>query len=210
MQRLNPPYLLVLVCLMAVCLLAQPLHTAVAQQTNMSLFEHMAIDCLGPVPASHPEFLFQSPDEGASFIRSTLIQHWQEQEHEVFLPDSIRTNSARSLPILAYSIEKSQVVYERLRKKQVKRDVRLTVHYTLTQADGRIDADEVCSKSESDTIPRDMLPSVETAAFPVTLAPHPPKGWVKRYIEPAILTTATALGVYLFFTLRSDSNDDGS
>ena len=62
----------------------------------------------------------------------------------------------------------------------------------------------------SDSISREALSTVESDAFPMTSAPHPAKGWFKRYLEPVVLTTATVLGVYLFFTLRSDSNDDGS
>ena len=176
----------------------------------MALFQKMAIECLGPVPSSQKQFRIQAPESGILFVQSSLIEHWKSQEYTVFLMDPVPSDSSSSLPTLAYSIEKSQVVYERLPKKQVKREVLFTSHYTFTEPDGRVQADAVCSKSESDTLHRDALTDVESADFPVTTAPHPPKGWIQRYLEPVVLTTATALGVYLFFTLRSDSNDDGT
>lgn len=207
MLRLNSPHFFVS---FALCLLVQPIHTAVAQQTNMALFQEMAVECLGPIPLSNRTFRLKAPEKGAPFIQSSLIQHWQEQEYEVFLPDSSSTETPASLPVLTYTIEKTEVNYARLPKKQVKRNIGLTTHYTFTLADGKVESDDMCIKSTEDTITRDALSIVESEAFPITRGSHPPKSWFQRYIEPVVLTTATVLGVYLFFTLRSESNDDGS
>ena len=175
----------------------------------MALFQEMAVECLGHIPHTHRSFRLKAPENGAAFIQSSLIQHWQEEEYTVFLPDSSNTEGT-AFPILSYTIEKTEVVYERLPKKQVKRNIGFTTHYTFTLADGKVESDDICVKSADDTIARDALSTVESDAFSITRGSHPPRGWFQRYIEPAILTTATVLGVYLFFTLRSDSNDDGT
>ena len=207
MQRITFPHSFLI---LIVCLLVQPARLSVAQQTNMELFQQMAIECLGPIPATHRSFKLSSSDTSTPFIKSSLIQHWQDKDYTVYVADSSFADATDSLPVFTYSIGKSEVTYERLRKKQVKRAVHLTSHYTLTLEDGQIVGDDVCSKTMSDSISRESLQTVEDVAFAVTRAPHPAQGWFQRYLEPVVLTTATVLGVYLFFTLRSDSNDDGS
>ena len=95
-----------LYCLLAVCLLVQPIRLSVAQQTNMALFQQMAVECLGPVPSAHRQFHLEASGNKIPFIQSGLIQYWQENEYTVFLADSTQNNNSASFPTLTYSIEK--------------------------------------------------------------------------------------------------------
>ena len=187
----------------------QPIHLSFAQQTNLEVFQSQVIQCLGSLPETSPQFILDTPSSH-TFIQSALIAHWKSDSYTIFNADSTYSDLTTSLPTLRYKIEEASVSYERLPKKKVQRNIRLTTHFTLISIQGMIDADSICTKNFTDAVSRKELTSLESSAFPETRAPHPAKGWIQRYIEPVILTTATVLGVYLFFTLRSDSNNDGA
>ena len=107
-------------------------------------------------------------------------------------------------------IEEARVGYARARRKQLNRTVTLALRYTFAAADGRLLGEARCRETFTDTIRRADRADLESEAFPETQGDAPRAGWMRRYLEPAVLAAATAITVYLFFNLRSDRTDDGA
>lgn len=161
----------------------------------------MAVECLGPLPPQLDQLVLEAPDE-MPYLRSTLVATWQDAGRQVYLPDG-PTNEAR----VAFDVEEAAVRYAR-RGSQLAREVRLTLRYTIARADGRVLADDRCALSRGDVIARGQVDAVQSNVYPETQSDLPRGGWFRRLLEPAVLTGATAVAVYLFFTLRSAGGDD--
>ena len=173
---------------------------ASGQATNLELFQEMAVECLGSVPAGADSLVLDAPDT-MPYLRSALTKLWQEGGRSIYLADS----TALPIPRLTYSVEEAAVEYVR-RGKQIERRLHLDLGFTYTDPDGRLVSDDRCRGARSGLIGRADLARLEDAAYPETQAEAPPAGWFRRYLEPAVLTAATAVAVYLFFTLRSNDS----
>lgn len=173
---------------------------ALGQTTNLELFQEMVVECLVSVPAGADTLLLDAP-ETMPYLRSALTNRWQEDGLTIFLADS----SALPLPRLAYTVENSALAYAR-HGKQVERRLDLDLRYTYTDRNGRLLSDDRCSAARTSLVDRASLDRIQDAAHPETLAESPPAGWFRRYLEPAVLSAATAVAVYLFFTLRSNDS----
>lgn len=178
-------------------LLAAP---ASAQSTNLALYQDLAVDCLGGLPVDIDSLALEAPAR-MPFVRSALIGRWQDEGRSVFVADS-----SRNVAHLAYDIDDARVTYARQGGSLARRVV-LAMRYTLTAPDGRILADDRCAEHYSDVIPRSALAAVQDDAFAETQGETPEAGWFRRYLEPIVITAATAVAVYLFFTLRSNEAD---
>ena len=175
------------------------------QATNLAHYEAMAVACLSAVPDTARAFRLDAPD-AMPYLRAALVARWQSEGRVIFRPDA---PAAEALPWLRYAIEEARVAYAKAPDHRLARTVTLALRYTFTGADGRILRDDRCRDVRADTIRSADRARVETAAFPETQAPPPEAGWVRRYLEPAVITAATAVGIYLFFTLRSDRTNNG-
>ncbi len=58
-------------------------------------------------------------------------------------------------------------------------------------------------RTAEDRIAIEDLPAVEHEEISVTHGTLPSGGFLKRFLEPAVVITATAIAVYLFFSVRS-------
>ncbi len=192
--------------LVVVAAFALGAETAGAQETNLAVYQRLALECLGELPRDVEALSVEAPDE-MPYVRSALIESWRSDGREVFDFDGLPPQSA-TLPRLAFTVEDAQVTYDALGRRRLNRNVRLAVHYVLSDVDGRILLDERCSEAADDVIDRAERERLEDQVYSETRGDPPRAGWVRRYVEPAVLTAATALGVYLFFTLRSQSTDD--
>lgn len=171
---------------------------AQAQPTNLEAFQQLALECLAEAPASTPAFVLEAPGQ-MPYLRQALVDHWQRQDYTVYLgADSVR----QTLPAFAYRIEHVAVDYDRAGRRQLDRTLTLALAYTHTAADGRLLADTRCADTFTDRIARADREQVETGAYPETRGVVP-QGWLRRYLEPAVVIGSAALGTYLFFTLRS-------
>lgn len=175
-----------------------------AQPTNLEIFQDLAIACIEPVPGETRLFQLDATDS-MPYLRSALVSQWNDTDYRVYLVDTLR---ADPLPTLSYHVDEARVSYERLRRKRVARTVALTMQYSFVDADGILLQDNLCAKDEADTLAVSDLDRVESDAYPETTAPLPARRWLRGYLEPIILTAASAISVYLFFTLRSDSDND--
>ena len=176
-----------------------------AQPSNLEAFQQLAVECLvGAVPDTVRAFRLEAPDE-MPYVRTALVARWQNGGRRLYVAD---TSSAEQFPALEYEIERADVTYARERRRTLRRTVTLALRYTLTTAEGHLLRDARCRDAYTDTVRRDALPTLETTAFPETQADPPPGGWLRRYVQPAVVAAATAVTVYLFFSLRSDRADN--
>ncbi len=169
-----------------------------AQQTNAQVFGGLALQCLAGAPGPRDAFAVEADPARAAFLRPVLVGRWQAEGRRPYLPDS----AGAALPRLRYTVDEARVAYRRA-GRAVERRVVLALRYTLSEPDGRLVADQACTRSATDMLRPDEIPMVESAAFPETMGAAPAAGRFRRFVEPAVLTAASALSVYLFFTLRS-------
>ncbi len=178
-----------------------------AQDTNLSIYQGLALECLGELPSDVDTLALEASAQ-MPYLRSALVERWKSNGHEVYFVDDSPLHAA-NLPRLAFSVEDASVVYAPAGRRRLDRILRLGLQYSLTDRDGRIILDEHCAKDAADTIDRTAVAHVEDRAYAETQGDPPRAGWVRRIVEPVVIMTATAIGVYLFFTLRSQSADDG-
>lgn len=181
--------------------LSPPL-AAAAQPTNVAALQELGVRCLAAVPDTARAFRLDAP-ERLAYLRPALVAHWQAEGRTLFVAD---TAAAPPLPRLRYRVEAAGVAYARAGRR-LRRTVTLGLHYSFTAPDGRLLADARCHEVYADTLARNALAVVEADAFPEARAEPPPPGWLRRYLEPALLTAATAVTAYLFFTLRSQAKE---
>ena len=174
-----------------------------AQATNLSIYQDLAVHCLGDLPDTLRAFRLDAPDR-MPYLRTALLERWGLEGRSLYAPDS---TARPGLPLLSFDVEEAAVAYARDRGGRVRRSVVLALRYDLSGADARLLADDRCRETYTDVFDRRALAGLETGAFPETTAPPPPAGWLRRYAQPALLTAATAIGVYLFFTLRSQATE---
>ncbi len=190
--------------LLPLCLLGPA--SLAAQPTNAALYGHLATRCLSTAPDTVGAFVLHAPAD-LPFLATDLAAGWHAAGYTVFLGDSAVVPPG--LPRLTYHIDEAHVAYERLRRRQVQRTVTLALRYTLTAADGHLLAAAPCREAATDTLAVAALDAVESPAFPETRGERPPPRWPRRVVEPVVLTAATAVAVFLFFSLRSDRADEG-
>lgn len=195
---------LLIVCLL---LLGSPHYADAQPATNVEAYQTMALDCLGGVPDTVRAFQLQAPPQ-MPYLRTALLERWQQEGRTVFLADSTLGTTPARLPRLVYLIEERGVDYERAGRRQMRRFVRLGLRYTLLGADGRLLREDACRDRFGDMVRPADQPVVETAAFPESQGEAPRAGWLRRYAQPAVLAAATAVTIYLFFSLR-DNQPEG-
>lgn len=168
----------------------------------------MAVRCLSGVPGTRSEFSLEAAPS-MPYLRQALVQHWKQQGHAVFVADTSSAVGTRDLDRLTYGVHEARVRYEKARRRVLRRTVELELSYALIAQSGEILADEPCRREYSDTVRRSSVSGLELPAFPETVGAIPNSGWTRRYLEPAVLATASALTVFLFFRLRSESSNGG-
>ncbi len=182
-----------------------PALPAQAQQTNLSAFQDMALQCLASAPDTVRSFRLDAPAQ-MPYLRTSLVERWRADSRVIFLADSSLMQQPL-LPLLTYEIEEAQVVYTREKRKRLRRTVALEVRYALTSAEGQIWDEQHCRRVFTDTIRSADVAGLESESFPETRAALPEAGWIRRYLEPAVLTAAAGIGIYLFFSLRSSQSE---
>ena len=171
-----------------------------AQQSNISILEDLAVRCLAGIPDTTQTF-FLSASTQMPYLRTALVDRWLNEHRTIMLPDSA---GYMGHPRLVYQIDEVRVDYQRQGRKRIQRDITLALRYSFTNNNGQLLSEERCTDSFTDVLDRNEVAAVESDAYPETKGDPPETGWVRRFLEPTVLTAATALTVYLFFSLRSD------
>jgi hypothetical protein len=177
------------------------------QPTNLAVFEDLGVRCLAPAADTVSGVALDAPEQ-MPYVRAAISRHWQEEGRDLYLADSARVSPPAGSSILSYRIEEARVEYRRARGRQLQRTVVLALRYTLVSPDRRVLRDDRCRESYQDLVPARLVGLLESAAFAETRGAVPEGNWFRRYVEPAVLVAATAVGVYLFFSLRSGRADD--
>ena len=177
-----------------------------AQSSNLAVYQQLALECLGELPSGIDTLALEAGSR-MPFLRTALVEAWKTGGHEIYAIDATPPQAAH-LPRLAFTVEDAGVIYTRADRRRLNRRIRLGLRYSLTDSDGRIITDDSCAEALSDVIDRAAVARLEDHAYSETQGELPRAGWLRRIVEPAIITAATAIGVYLFFTLRSQSADD--
>ena len=119
-----------------------------------------------------------------------------------------------------YAVDLAVVDLKRSGRKQVVRTVSLGMSFQIWDRSGEetpennasgavLTQSGTCSDVHVDSVDRTLLSSLSYAGFPETNPAQPATGGLRRFLEPAILIGATAVGTYLFFNLRSRRADSG-
>ena len=182
-----------------------PVRAQAPPPTTAEVYAHLAARCLVAVPDTAAALRLVLP-EAMPYLAPPLIEAWQNQDRVIFQGDSARMGS---VPTLDVRVNEARIRYARAGRGRVARTATLELQYAFAGPDGAVIRAAACSETLTDEVPRGALPALELAAYPETQAPPPPPGWPRRYLEPAVLTAATAVAVFLFFSLRSDRADDG-
>lgn len=173
--------------------------------TNLEAYQVLAVGCLAEVPGSRSAFRLEAAP-AMPYLRQALVQHWKQQGRAVFLAD---TAAAGDMDRLTYGVDLARVRYEKARRRILRRTVELELSYALVARSGEVLADDRCRRDYSDTLERSAVSGRETPAFSETVGTLPRGGFTRRYLEPAVLAAASALTVFLFFRLRSESTSGG-
>ena len=185
-----------------------PIEATYAQSTNLEVYQQLTADCLEPFSDTLSTLVLNSPPD-RSYLHEKVLQTWISDGKRIVLND---TSQGLSNPgtgySLAYRVDRQDVDYQYRNRRSLKRQIRLEIQMRILSSNQVVLASEHCSRAFSDTLPQSKISDMEHAAYPETRAPLPTAGWVKRFLEPGVLISASALGVYLFFNLRSSSNSD--
>lgn len=174
-----------------------------AQPTNQAQLAALAEACLAPLPDTLAAFRLEGLPP---YLRTALVPRWQAEGRTLYAGEpSADSLATPALPVLRVTVETAAVAYTRAGRRRLGRSVRLVLLATLLAPDGRLLREARCERTAEDVVPRSAHAALEDPAIPATQAPLPPGSWRRRYLEPAVLTAATALVVFLFFSLRNDA-----
>jgi hypothetical protein len=112
--------------------------------------------------------------------------------------------TALEMPVLFYAPLELTIRYESAADGRTIRHAsgRLFVKYHNTRGD-LLFAREMTGSSV-DTVARNKLAALEDPGYPFTVGRTNPRGGVKRFLEPVVLTLITGGIIYLFYSFRSN------
>lgn len=174
---------------------------ASAQESNLSTFEQLGLRCLLDAPTDVEAFRLSAPDS-MTYLRTALTNAWIERGKRVSL------GSDSTLPTLRYSVQHAAVSYRRIRRNTFRRDVTLSLDYSLLDERGTVLDDGLCMETAVDTLYRADLGLLENPVYPETVGARPEAGFIRRIVEPAVMIAAVGIGVFLFFSLRSEGSSE--
>lgn len=190
--------------LAAVCFAAPD--SSSAQVTNREVMISLVSTCLAP--AIEDESTLSYTYRGSeSFVEAGVVAGWLQDGKSVSIFSG--GDSQPAVSHLDFSVTDLDVAYERASKHTVGRTVSVVVMGTHRNSDDQILHAIDCPASFEDVLDRNSLSLVEDTELEVTTAEHPSQGVIRKYVQPVIVGAASAVTVYLFFTIRS-SNDSSS
>lgn len=175
-----------------------------AQTTHRKVMADIALECvLAEIPG--PTEIQLTGTGLAAIVAPDLESALISRGFTLLKPDAPNARSQ-----VAYDVEFADVALTRKGKNQLERVVSLGLSLTLSgSADDRISGSKTCRDSRSDIVGREEVASLGDPGYPETNPIIPAKGGWKRFIEPAVLLAASAVGTYLLFNLRSRRADSG-
>lgn len=177
--------------------------STLAQNSHIQQLQDIAGECLATSPGEFESFVLDS-DSAAPYVRQYLFSRWQEEDRKMYLADSLG-----SMPRLKYRVLEAKIELYRAGKNRIGRTTRLSLSIQLTGPDGELLSDRLCGDVRTDTLSTDTAHMMIDSRYPETNVSPPAGGWFRRYLQPAVIVGASAIGTYLFFNLRSRRTGSG-
>ncbi len=180
-----------------------------AQPTNAEVLSQLASNCVTEI-TTIPDSIVVIADPSHTFVRPAVTASLRDRGVVVFSdrPTSGETLDGNKIATLTYVVDGARVTYAKADDDRVERAVAIRLSYTLLDGRRAVSADSSCSMNFVDTVERSRIGSLEDPLLPVTVGDRPDRGWLRRYLEPAVVVAASAVVVYLFFNVRSDRKDN--
>lgn len=169
--------------------------------TNLDVLDSLATDCLGILEPLPSRLLLQTDDRSA-FLRPAVLDRLVSGDRDVFVEDP----PLAGIHTLSLALDGARIVYRREGRGLVRRRIDIDLRALLRDSDARVVREESCHRTFSDVVSEPGLDRLESATNPMGRGERPPAGLRRRWLEPALLTTALGAVVYLFFTIRSQSD----
>ncbi len=143
-------------------------------------------------------------DSAAAYLQPYLVQGLIKRNIPVFL----KTDSTRAtleLHVLGSSVFYGEVFTESFfGERKCERTVSMTMLGTVsTNADGKVLFSHSYSVSLTDTVAYSSVEQLSASAVPSAQYKMPQLSLFDSVLEPAIVTVASGIIIYLFFTIRS-------
>lgn len=187
-------------------LLSSGSHPLFAQESHVERLQRAGVECLGAVPSTLDQ-LHLNPSERAPYVRTALVRHWMESGKVIFSKES--APGSTGLPALQYTVDRIGIDLGKIQSGRVPRIAFLGIRYVLTGPDSEVLADSRCDSSVSDTLSVELARLFQDDRFPETDVQPAERNWFKRYLQPAVVIGAAAVGTFLLFNLRSNQSDGG-
>lgn len=180
-------------------LLLVPASSSRAQESNADLLARLGVECVARALPDPETVALKGPDR-LPFIRSALVNTWIARGVAVLEAEAI---ADRRVVRVAAAVEVARVTYGRSSSGLSDRTVELGLRLAVSAADGTVLYDDLCTNRFSDRVEPSAFDRLENPVFPETVGTRPPRGFFHRVIQPAVIGAASAVGVLLFFSLRS-------
>jgi hypothetical protein len=137
-------------------------------------------------------------------VRTAVLQTLLERTEKVYtapdIPDTLFSLALNDV-VLTYG---SPFSTSFLGARKVERTITVTAEISLTTKQSeRILYSSVITLSSTDTVLFSAIEALHDPSLPFTSPPLPAVSFIDTILEPAIITIASAVAVYLFFTIRS-------
>jgi hypothetical protein len=148
---------------------------------------------------------FRNPDS-SWVMTDAFLQSLKRKNHRVYLSSSTPEGKTQTLDVALFD---AAVEYGRAFRESFlgKRKSERTVVARIS-ANVRSENDEVLfagglTRTFRDTVYVRDISDLETPSLPITHGAEPRGGFIDEFFEPVIIIGASAVAVYLFFTVRS-------
>ncbi len=175
----------------------------IIQLVSAQLFEQAAADFSLP-PASLVAVEFPNNNSINLFLRNSILRSLQVRFQNLFF------NNIAIDTTLKIDATKIQIVYSApftehwFGAQKTERTVTVDISFELfSKSSGKILLAAAFQRAHNDTIRYSSIPDFEDLQEPLTIGKKPKLPFFQNVIEPAIITLAAGIAIYLFFTVRS-------
>ena len=106
--------------------------------------------------------------------------------------------------VVTFEIQEATVEYERASRSSISRTIKVQLSGLLLRDGTVVSSVTDCPDTFHDEVNRDNIDAIEHAGIPETMGDIPKSGFLRRFGQPIVVGAASAVAVYLFFSVRSD------
>jgi hypothetical protein len=180
-------------------------------QLTLRLFDRVALQISREISGDGIAAIWLKPPAGEKaeerFLFSRLITVFKDSLRLPVFTGPLDT--ARALAV-TYRMHRCEIIYQPLSPRRLwQRARRQRLAKVLVEAGaqdtstGRVYFQRVFEQSLADTVAENTLPRLEDQSFPFTIGRREARERGSRWLEPVLITSATGVVVYLFYSLRS-------